>query len=64
MLEITMYLAIILLSAQIRFEIIDLMVNIMQKYGQKIKVNQQRININVYVRCFAIIVVQENKRFI
>ena len=35
------------------------MVNIMQKYGQKIKVNQQQVNINVYVRCFTITVVQE-----
>ena len=36
------------------------MVNIMLKYGQQIKVNRQQVNINVYVRCFAIIAVQEN----
>ena len=35
------------------------MVSIMLKYGQ-IKVNQQQVNINVSLRRFAIIVVQEN----
>ena len=34
--------------------------DLMLKYGQSIKVNRQQVNINVYVRCFAIIVVQEN----
>ena len=37
MLERAMYLAVILLLVQHRFQ--NLMVNIMQKYGQKIKVN-------------------------
>ena len=33
----------------------------MLKY-RKIKVNQQQVNINVFVSCFAIIVMQENTR--
>ena len=36
----------------------------MLKYEQQIKVNQQEVNINSYVRCFAIIVVQENIFFV
>ena len=36
------------------------MVSIMLKYGQYTKVNWQQINVNVYVRCFAIIVLQKN----
>ena len=39
------------------------MVNIMQKCGQKIKVNRQQVNINVYVKCFGIIAVQEIYEF-
>ena len=39
MLERTMYLAIILLLVQIDFKITDLVVSIMQKYGQQIRVN-------------------------
>ena len=35
------------------------MVSIMLKYGQ-IKVNQQQVNSNVFVRYFTIIIVQEN----
>ena len=35
----TMYLAIMLLLVQIDFKMTDLMVNIMQKYRQNIKVN-------------------------
>ena len=50
MLERTMYLAIILLLVQIDFKTTDLMMNIMQKYKQKIKVYRQQVNINVYVR--------------
>ena len=50
MLERTMNLAIMLLLVQINFKITDLMVNIIQKYRQKIKVNQQQVNINFYVR--------------
>ena len=55
-----MYLAIILLLVKCYFKITDLMVSITLKYGQQIKVNWQQVNINVYVRCFAVIVVQEN----
>ena len=36
------------------------MENIMQKYWQRIKVNRQQVNINVYARWFAMIVVQDN----
>ena len=55
--ERIMCLAIILLLVQYRFKSTDMMVNIMQKYKKKIKVNRQKVNIDVYVRCFAIIVV-------
>ena len=58
-LERTMYLATVLLLARYRCQSTDLMVSIMLKYDSKIKVNRQQININVYVRCFAIIVLQE-----
>ena len=53
-----MYLAIILLLLKYRFQ--NLMVGIMLKCGQQIKVNRQQVNINVNVKCFTIIVVQEN----
>ena len=51
---------IVCCSCSIDLKITDLMVNIMQKYGQKIKVNWQQFSINIYVRYLAIIVVQEN----
>ena len=54
------FLVIILLLVQHRVQNPDLTVSIMLQYGQKIGVDWQQVNINVYVRCFAIIVVQEN----
>ena len=61
MLERPVYLAtILLLECSIDFIISDLMVGTMLNYGQYTKVNQQQVNINVNVRCFTIIVVQEN----
>ena len=53
MLERTMYLAIILLLVQTDFKITDLVVSIMQKYGQQIRVNRQQVTIYVYARFFA-----------
>ena len=63
MLERTMYLAsmpVFSLFVVKDFIITDLMVSTMQKYEQNIEINQQQVNINVNIRRFAIIVVQEN----
>ena len=54
MLERTMHLAIILLLVKCRFQ------NHWSDGKRNAKVNRQQVNINVFVRCFAIIVVQEN----
>ena len=56
----TTYLAIMLLLVKYRFQIYWSDGKHMLKYGQKINVNRQQLKINVYVKCFAIIVVQEN----
>ena len=63
MLERTMYLAsmpVFSLFVVKDFIITDVMVSTMQKYEQNIEINQQQVNINVNIRRFAIIVVQEN----
>ena len=51
MLERTRHLAFrYCCQCSVDFKIPDLMVHIMQKYGQKIKVNRQHVSINAYVR--------------
>ena len=54
MLERTMHLAILLLLVKCRFK------NHCSSGKHNAKVNRQQVNINVYVRSFAVIVVQEN----
>ena len=45
------------------FKITDLMVSARPNYGQYIKPNRQQANINVCVRCFAVIFVQKIYEF-
>ena len=61
MLERTMCLAIILLLWKYWFQNHWSDGKHKPKVGLYIKVNRQQVNINAYVRCFAIIIVQENK---
>ena len=56
----TTYLAIMLLLVKYRFQIYWSDGKHMLKYGQKINVNRQQLKINIYVKRFAITVVQKN----